>query len=388
MTEIASDKNYLDGKMDSIISTASNGSTGITIDSSDYTSTSRIPSAEPTIENTLLTHINILFQKIVKEAQSIKAVGVDFKDMDNFLEGASTSLGFDIVSKNEPLVELVDYSNMNFEDLLNANIPNVPTNYRNNNGGNYGGSGGNSGASNSYGSTPQSPTTSSTYPTQSGSTPSSTSRTSDSSTSGYDYTLPDYSSITSDRKVDTSRDSTSSSKTSDYNPLEGFDSSKKSTTTDRDSITSDSSGSRTSSGVIGSDDGLVRLSATNKGGTNSRYPGYTYVNTGNKSNTYGDDIIDSGITPFVDETVQDDLIPEDYIESFVDNNDINNESNNEVVNDIPNTQKGGNRTLRSLGIAAGVGLAAGAVALGAHSMMKSKEDYEDEEYGYESSGDY
>ena len=371
MAEIASDKDYLDSKMDSIISTASDGSTGITIDSASYTSTSRIPSAEPEIENTLLTHIGILFQKIVKEAQSIKSVGVDFQDMDNFLEGVSTNLGFEVMSKDTPIVDLIDYSNMSFEDLLNANIPSVPSNYKNTGSSPldkyYGNSGGGSPVSTPTGSSGSSPSKKS-------STTSSTPSKGSTTTSKPDYTLPDYSTTTSGKKIDTSKDS-STSKVSDYNPLEGFEN-KKNTTTDKDYINTPSTNGNNSG------DGVVKLSSTNRGGTSARHP---YVNNNPYNNTESDDIIDVDDMEVLDEELNNDVIPEDYMESFVDNDIPTVIEENEVV--IPKTHGKEDRTLRTLGIAAGIGLAAGAAALGAHELMKSKEDYEDEDYGYESAGD-
>ena len=379
MADVASNKSYLDSKMDSIISTASNGSTGITIDSASYTSTSKIPSSEPLIEDTLLNSINILFQKIVKESQSIKAVGVDFQNMDNFLEGVSTNLGFEVMSKDEPIVDLIDYSDMNFEDLLNANIPSVPESYKNTGNSPLDKYYGNSGNSSSGSPSMSAPTTSANIPSQTSTTPSSTTG-GDSSTSKIDYTLPTSDYSTKTKNIDVSK-SDSSTKTTDYNPLSGFDISKKSDSTTKSSDISTSSTPKSNN----SDDGLVRLSSINRGGgTSSRNP---YVNTNPYSNTNGDDIIDVDNMEVLDDINPDDVIPEDYMESFVDNGNIPIiEDTGEVT--VATSPKNENRTLRSLGIAAGVGLAAGTAALGAHSMMKSKEDYEDEDYGYESAGEF
>ena len=54
------------------------------------------------------------------------------------------------------------------------------------------------------------------------------------------------------------------------------------------------------------------------------------------------------------------------------------------VDEIKESQPKTNSAMKSLGIAAGIGLAVGASALGAHTLMKSKEDDEDEEdYDYD-----
>ena len=53
----------------------------------------------------------------------------------------------------------------------------------------------------------------------------------------------------------------------------------------------------------------------------------------------------------------------------------------EIPTDAPTPSNNG---LKTMGIAAGVGLAVGASALGAHTIMKSKEDDEgDDDFGYE-----
>ena len=58
--EVAHNADYLNSNMNTMSNSASNGSTGITIDSANYSSTTRIPSAEPEIENSLLNGLNCL----------------------------------------------------------------------------------------------------------------------------------------------------------------------------------------------------------------------------------------------------------------------------------------------------------------------------------------
>ena len=372
MDEVASNKSYLDDRMNSIKNTANDGITGITIASTDYTSTTRIPSSEPEIENNLLNGIKLLFENIVKEVDAIKEVGVDFQDMDNFLEGVSTSLGFDLMSKDEPIVDLVDYSSMQFDDLLNANIPSVPDSYSGNGGYDGGYSGGNYGGNNSSGY--NSPGYSSdAY------TPYSGEDTGRDGTYTYikpSVTMPTLSTPT--RTVKLSSTSTpSTSTTRDYDPLGGTSYTTKTKTNEPEVQRISATKTEDSTPIV------TKLSSTKNGSggrISSRYGGY---NGGlNTDSTVEDDIV-SG------ELLGNELepsAPEDYNENI--NIGIREEVPEETVATPAKEEEDKSKTLKSLGIAAGVGLVSGAVGLATHKMLKDKEDYEDEDYGYESEGDF
>ncbi len=75
--------------------------------------------------------------------------------------------------------------------------------------------------------------------------------------------------------------------------------------------------------------------------------------------------------------------PEDYSEPFMEP-DTEIFIDDDIIDDpLPEPQKKGNG-MKTMGVAAGIGLAIGAAALGAHAIIKSKEDDDEEsDYGYE-----
>ncbi len=75
--------------------------------------------------------------------------------------------------------------------------------------------------------------------------------------------------------------------------------------------------------------------------------------------------------------------PEDYSEPFMEP-DTEIFIDDDIIDDpLPEPQKKGNG-IKTMGVAAGLGLAIGAAALGAHAIIKSKEDDDEEsDYGYE-----
>ena len=123
--------------------------------------------------------------------------------------------------------------------------------------------------------------------------------------------------------------------------------------------------------TVTSSDGVTRLGTDSRPYTNSR-PSYP--------TSFDDSIEDSVLTdPVIDGLTPDTVT--DYSEPI-----INEPLNAEIIPDeqpvIP--EKKENKALKTMGIAAGIGMAAGAAALGAHVLMKDKEDEEsDEEYGYD-----
>ena len=128
-----------------------------------------------------------------------------------------------------------------------------------------------------------------------------------------------------------------------------------------------------SGATVTSADGVTKLGVKRgEGGVN--YRPYT------ETNPNEDAIVDD----FVFEELPNEEMPvvDDYSEfapsdQLIDTSDI-------VTEPIPETKE--NKTVKTLGIAAGVGLAVGASALGAHTMMTSNEDdkvEEEEDYGYD-----
>ncbi len=81
-------------------------------------------------------------------------------------------------------------------------------------------------------------------------------------------------------------------------------------------------------------------------------------------------------TPIIQEEVK---VPNEYTEVAIEQpNIINISSNSTPISNQPQPQK---NSLKTMGIAASVGVALGAAALGAHTIMKDKEE-DEEDYGY------
>ncbi len=107
-----------------------------------------------------------------------------------------------------------------------------------------------------------------------------------------------------------------------------------------------------------------------KGGTGG------YTKTTEKGN-YSD--INSGEV-VIDNPVIEAPITDDFNEPLI----IEPEPAQVSVNEIQAAQPAKeNKGVKTMGIAAGIGLAVGAAALGAHALVKSKDDDEDEDYGYD-----
>ncbi len=143
-------------------------------------------------------------------------------------------------------------------------------------------------------------------------------------------------------------------------------------------------------------DGVTKLGTTGTSSKGTRYSGggvNTRPSYNEKKPKDGDEILDGPAEDTINEepVIEEQVIEEptieeptveDYIEPPVEEEPIVEEP--VEVNEVANTgepKKGS--ALKTLGIAAGVGLVAGASALGAHTLMKSKEEDEDEDYDYD-----
>ncbi len=145
---------------------------------------------------------------------------------------------------------------------------------------------------------------------------------------------------------------------------------KSSTTPSRDSTSSvaedGSTVTRTSSTPTGS-------TTYSGGGVNTR-PSYTQ----RSPYTGGDEIIDSG--DLIIEPTMENATVSDYYETQIPNAPIIEEP---VTIDEVSSAQPKNKGVKTMGIAAGIGLAVGASALGAHALMKSKEDEEEDFEDYD-----
>lgn len=125
MGEVLSNKEYLNGCMDSIKSSI-NESVNLEIKNNNYGSTTKVPSKEPMLIEQLLTASKEIFTKLSKDIDNIKSVGENFKTMDNFLKDQNIDLGFQVTSFNTTVAELSEFATTSLEDLLKETVPIIP----------------------------------------------------------------------------------------------------------------------------------------------------------------------------------------------------------------------------------------------------------------------
>ncbi len=127
---VVSDKPYLDSQMGALQQVV-NDTKSMSISSAGYGSTTSIPSKEPPIIQKYLEAAQSFSQKLSEEAYNIYAVGDDIANMDNFLAGESTNLGFNVLSNNVDVTDLTNESKTNLSELLGKEVP-VVQGYNNN----------------------------------------------------------------------------------------------------------------------------------------------------------------------------------------------------------------------------------------------------------------
>ncbi len=108
---------------------------------------------------------------------------------------------------------------------------------------------------------------------------------------------------------------------------------------------------------------------------NERRPSYSSSTT--KPNTT------NPVEGLPDEVIEEPIIEEPIIEDFSEQLTIEPEPEEVVIPEVQSEPQKDNKTMKTMGIAAGIGLAVGGAALGAHQMMKAQDDDEDDDYGYD-----
>ena len=122
------------------------------------------------------------------------------------------------------------------------------------------------------------------------------------------------------------------------------------------------------------EDGLTKLGIDKNPTNYSPRGGYGYTNSLGDSST--DDIVTD--SPLIIEPTTEPTM-EDYTESVITEPIIDEPVTVKEVEEVQPENKG----LKTMGIAAGIGLTVGAAALGAHALVKDKEDDDEEDYGYD-----
>jgi len=106
LEKVTSDDKYLESELNNLLSSINNLSINDTYSDIYVTSTTKVPSKEaPIVESILDSSIGLL-DKIKLEIQSIASVGKAYKDMDNFLSQAASKLNMELTSTKLPTVAL------------------------------------------------------------------------------------------------------------------------------------------------------------------------------------------------------------------------------------------------------------------------------------------
>ena len=99
------------------------GLNNLSLTNASYSSTTNVPKGEPKLIEQLLKAAEELYKKLDKDLADIRSVGEGFATMDNFLEGQSIDLGFQVASAKVSVVDLSQYAATSLDHLLEKEVP-------------------------------------------------------------------------------------------------------------------------------------------------------------------------------------------------------------------------------------------------------------------------
>ena len=123
MGETLHDSNYLNTGLDSIKTANDSGLNNLSLTNTSYSSTTNVPKGEPKLIEQLLKAAEELYKKLDKDLADIRSVGEGFATMDNFLEGQSIDLGFQVASAKVTIADLSQYAATSLDHLLEKEVP-------------------------------------------------------------------------------------------------------------------------------------------------------------------------------------------------------------------------------------------------------------------------
>ena len=123
MTQVSSSLTELTSRINTISSANNSGKNSLNPVTTSCSSTTKLPKNESVIIPKLLQAMETLYNKLDKELSSIQAVGDNFVTMDNFLADESLDLGFEITSKGVQVEPLSSFASESISELLNKNVP-------------------------------------------------------------------------------------------------------------------------------------------------------------------------------------------------------------------------------------------------------------------------
>ncbi len=126
MSEVTSNKAYLEQNMNSISNETTTGYKNITIKTVNYESTTNVPSKEPTLIERLLETSKELYEKLMTETSNVKTVADEFQTMDCYLSESATNLGFEVKSNKLDEVDLKNYTATDLSELFSKEVPIIP----------------------------------------------------------------------------------------------------------------------------------------------------------------------------------------------------------------------------------------------------------------------
>ena len=130
MTTIKVDTNYINAKMDELISIASEE---IILENVECSSTTLVPSECNSIVKKMIQFSKITFDKILVDALNIKSVGDNYSNLDIDLSNLASELDMNVESSMLPHIdlELYEYEPVSYNDLNNK-INEISNKYENN----------------------------------------------------------------------------------------------------------------------------------------------------------------------------------------------------------------------------------------------------------------